>query len=512
VGQFVLEHWIGRNTSRKFSPDEERKIIMDDMNRYFQNLSNEEKETSIKIQREWNMKLLHSATKEKGILAVASACCGIEAVRPVEKYVHRYYGWRRSQCMSLLAVLAWIDDYSATGFLIKTAERFRTPTIRKEAEKLMKELAARKGWTLNELSDRILPTGGFDVDGKQMIEIGDRKIMVSVDDAMKIHLYNEDGEEIQYLPTSQAEVEDESEKEGNRLLSFSKKAVKAVKKREPERLYEAMCTQRTWRFDEWDRYLNRHPIMTHFCQRVVWSVFQEETVTHGEKKGNTFEGKQLGRGEDADDGKTLNSIESFRPLPDHSLIDHQGNEVELPDNIKIRVAHTITLTPDEKAKWIHHMKDQKIKPLLKQFPPHSYVLPDMMKNETIITDFKGHVITGYTVERVTKKLGYVPGPKEGTFYNNYVKKLSGAGLEIHLIFSGLEVDLLDENTAIIGLSFARTSTEWESEENFERRFLPLGSINPILIAEGYEHLKTIAKKGDGFDADWKLKYNPLSLD
>src|SRR5699024_3202353 len=107
-----------------------------------------------------------SAVAEKGILAVAGACCGEAAVGPVREYLKQWYGYRAAQCKALIAMLSSIDHPGAIQYLLSIANRFRTKGIREEAEKYVRLLAERKGWTLDELADRTMPTAGLDDRGQ----------------------------------------------------------------------------------------------------------------------------------------------------------------------------------------------------------------------------------------------------------------------------------------------------------------------------------------------------------
>src|SRR6185503_12571982 len=92
-----------------------------------------------------------------------------------------------------------------------------------------------------------------------------------------------------------------------------------------DRLYEAMCTQRTWPFDDWNTYLNRHPIARHHCQRLIWAVVRDEKV-----------------------------ITLFRPLADGSLTDVDDAPVTLNGEDQIRVAHECQVTPGQSLAWRQH--------------------------------------------------------------------------------------------------------------------------------------------------------------
>ena len=83
----------------------------------------------------------------------------------VHRYVKQWYGHRAAQCKALLQVLAWIDHPSATQVVLSVANRFRTKGIQEEALRLCQLLAERKGWTMDELADRTIPTAGLDETG-----------------------------------------------------------------------------------------------------------------------------------------------------------------------------------------------------------------------------------------------------------------------------------------------------------------------------------------------------------
>ena len=479
LGQFVLDAWIKRDTSPKYSPDEEEEFIRGLINQYYPSVSPSDYEKYAQEMRDWQKLtgLLAGATKEKGILAVAAACCSGEAARAVKGYLDTYYGWRAAQCKTLLTMLSWVEDYNAVNFLLKTSERFRTPSIRKEAETQVKALAERKGWTLDELTDRTLPTGGFDQNRELELDFGFRKLTAKVTPDMKITLYKEDGKTLKTLSGSGTGGSDELAGQAKKAFTAAKKAVREVKKREKERLYEAMCTQRSWRFEDWNHFLNRHPIMGYLCQKVVWTLYENE--------------------------ESERACASFRPLEDYTLTTTADEELSPEPDTIVRVAHTATLSVDDIKAWKQHFRDYTIAPLFNQFPRGFYSLPEELKEATSLLEFQGYVINGLVLNRMAKRLGYVQGYREDAFFDNYVKNLVGSGLEIHLRFTGTEVYMLDEVVALKELFVARAPGEGESQWSVENRELPLGQVSPILLSEIWHHLKQIAEKGEGFDPEWE---------
>ncbi|HEY9662124.1 MAG TPA: HEAT repeat domain-containing protein [Allocoleopsis sp.] len=93
-----------------------------------------------------------SAVKEKGILSVAGACGGAAMVPVINHYLKTYFGKRLSQCLALLQMLTWSDDFAAIQLLLTIATRFRTQKIQQAAQQGVQQLAERQGWTLTDVS------------------------------------------------------------------------------------------------------------------------------------------------------------------------------------------------------------------------------------------------------------------------------------------------------------------------------------------------------------------------
>jgi hypothetical protein len=115
-----------------------------------------------------------SAIDAKGVLAVAAACCGRDAASTAARYLKEYYGTRAAQGKALIAMLAWTEHASATQLMLSVGNRFRTKSFQDEAMRQAEALAERKGWTVNDLSDRTIPSAGFDESGAMELRFGER--------------------------------------------------------------------------------------------------------------------------------------------------------------------------------------------------------------------------------------------------------------------------------------------------------------------------------------------------
>src|SRR5262249_43639926 len=211
-----------------------------------------------------------SAVASKGILSVVGACAGAAAAPVVGRYLKQWYGMRAAQCRALLQMLVWIEHKTATQLLLAVGSRFRTKSIQEEANKQATALAERKGWTVAELADRTIPSAGLDDDGVLVLDFGPRQFTAKLNEDLEFVLTYPDGKPIKSPPEPRKDDDEAKATETKKFYSAAKKELKSVVGLQRDRLYEAMCTQRMWPFEDWNTYLNRHPIARHHCQRLVW--------------------------------------------------------------------------------------------------------------------------------------------------------------------------------------------------------------------------------------------------
>jgi hypothetical protein len=497
-GESVLRAWLERDLRPKHTPAEARALAKQQAAQlhqvyqqslqwyqqqgqappqsYLQNLSQLEE-----YQYQILIKSADSAVAEKGLLAVAGACCGDAAVLPVQKYLKEWYGYRAAQCKALIAMLSTIDRPSAIQYLLSIANRFRTKGIREEAEKYVRLLAERKNWTLDELADRTMSTAGFDDEGQLVLDFGPRQFTARVNTELEAILYDGDGKPLKALPAPRKDDNEELAKAAKKAFSAAKAELKQFAGLQKTRLYEAMCTQRTWPAADWKQYLLEHPLLRFLCQRLVWAVCDGDRVTA-----------------------------TFRPLDDGTLTDAADEEVAVRDADRLRIAHECQVPADVAAAWNKHLADYDVMPLFSQFGRGVYTLPEVRQSATALDDFQGHMVEAFKLRGLATKFGYTRGPAEdGGWFYEYQKLFPGLGLEVHLGFSGN--GLPEENRTV-----ALTSLTFRQPRSRDEQYSPLGdggglSLNEIpavLVAECYNDLRAIAATGTGFDPEWEQKaYN-----
>ena len=394
-------------------------------------------------------------TEDKGILALAAACGPTDVVDRIRSYVNQWYGYRAAQCRALIQVLAWIDHPEAVAFLLDVAKRFRTATIRQEAETQVRKLAERKGTTLADLAEQSLPDAGFDTEGKLILDFGPRQFIARLDDDAELILEDQSGREIDSLPAPGKADNAELAATAKKRLTEVKKELKAIRKRVVERLYEAMCTERSWKFADWQRTLLGHPIAGRLCSRVVWTI-KEAT------------------------GTAL----MFRPLEDGTLTDLDDNEVQPAADATVKIAHRLTLTYKTGARWAVHMADFDIDPLLPQFARSVFRLPKESRSATKWPLPLTQPLAVPPLTRQARGLGYDPAAfrlQDGG--DHFIKHFPAAGLRAEIKIGDFDAK---EHATRLDLSFRSAGTGKDSGSSTRPRAVRRDP--PVLLSECHADL------------------------
>jgi HEAT repeat protein len=497
--QFVLRAWIGHDTKTP-SHEEATAAAMKEADtlwnrygqqKYFSDMYKGSKDNLYReILAKRSSQCLGSAIDQKGMLALVAAAGDRECVKLCESYIRNWFGQRAAQCKALVEVLAWMPHPNAVQVLLSIGNRFRTKSIRDAAAGHVQELAERQGWTLDELADRTIPEAGFtretDDEGRPIgdeatlvLDFGPRTFTVKLDDDLEPIIATDEGKTVKNLPAPGKNDDAEKAKAAKKSFSDAKKSVKEIVKRQSERLYEALCTQRTWKFDDWKRYLAQHPIVGRLCSRVVWANFTKN-------------------------GDAEKFAGCFRLLEDGTLTNEKDDEVHVEPDAIVRLAHTCNVPTEVEPGWIQHLADYDVEPLFDQFDRPTYTLPEEKRKETSIADFEGYQITTFKLRGKATKLGYIRGTAEdGGVFTTYRKPFSSLGLEAVINFTGSMLPEQEMPASLMSLEFHRVSKE--SSGGFWGQGLALGKIPPVLLSEAYNDMKRIAAEGSGHDPKWKDK-------
>lgn len=415
-----------------------------------------------------------SAVSSKGVLAVAGACVASGAAPVVNRYLKEWYGQRAAQCRAMLQMLSWVEHRTATQLLLAVGSRFRTKSIQEEAHAQAQALAERKGWTVAELADRTIPSAGLDENGVMTIDYGPRKFTATLDENLEFVLADAEGKPLKALPDPRKDDDEALATEAKKMYSAAKKELKSVLNMQRERLYEAMCTQRTWPYEDWSLYLNRHPIVRHHCQRLVWAIIRDNKA-----------------------------VQLFRPLADGSLTNASDDPVIPAEGDQVRVAHECQITPEQSQAWRQHLKDYNVEVLFEQFGRTNFTLSEANRNEADINEFKGHLLETFKLRGRATKLGYTRGQaQDGGWFFDYHKRFPTLGIEAVIEFTGNGLPEENRTVALTLLHFDRVGEEG-SDEGSEKMLL--SEVPSVLLSECWNDMRAIAAEGPGFDPAWEKK-------
>ncbi|GAA0595802.1 DUF4132 domain-containing protein [Kribbella sandramycini] len=402
-----------------------------------------------------------SAIGSKGVLAVVAACAGADVVPVAGGYLKYWYGTRSAQCKALVVMLGWIEQASATQLVLSVASRFRTKGIQEEAVQQAAALAERRGWSLDELADRTVPYAGFDETGRIELSYGDRAFTAEVAPDLTVALADETGQPLKALPAPRQSDDADAAAAAKKTLGAAKRELKALVQAQTTRLYEAMCTGRSWLAADWQLYLNGHPILRRLSQRLTWIA----------------------------DGARV-----FRPLDDGTLTTVDDDPIELAPDAVITLAHDTLLTSDAVQAWQEHFTDYELVPLFQQFGRGSYLLPPEKTTDKALHDFEGHLVEAFALRSRAGKLGYLRGETgDGGWFYSYEKRLPAIGLTVELGFTG---NLLPEENKTVALTELAVRGRGHQA-------LRLSDVPQVLLSEAYNDLRQLAADGSGFDPAWQ---------
>lgn len=411
-----------------------------------------------------------SAIASKGVLAVVAAAGGARVAAPVGRYLKDWFGSRAAQGKALIAVLAWVDHPSAIQLMLSIGNRFRTKSFQEEAMKQAEALAERRGWTIDQLADRTMPSAGFDENRVLELSYGSRIFTAHLQSDLSVELRNPDGKKIASLPEPRVDDDAEAAKAAKKTLSAAKKELKTISTLQADRLYEAMCTGRDWSASDWTTFLLPHPVVRLLLQRLLWI--------------------EVG----ADGSERL-----FRPLDDGTLTDVEDEPLTLRADARIGLAHDSRLDAARIAAWQQHLVDYEVKPLFQQLGKGTFQLPKEKARDTQIVDFRGHLLESFALRGRATKLGYVRGQSEdaGWFFT-YEKRFPTLGITAVITFTGNPLPETNRTVALDTLGFRRKVGDRHED-------MALGDVPAVLLSECWQDVRMCAAEGTGFDPDWEKK-------
>ncbi|MBI1206563.1 MAG: DUF4132 domain-containing protein [Azospirillum sp.] len=481
LGSLVLKSWLAEDR-RTMDPTQAAAKAAEDTERAYRfprTCPDEPREVyQERLTRRFLGVMVSTGMASKGLLGLAALTCGPEAVGIARPVLKAYDGGRRAQILALLNMLSRISHPTAIQLVLATATRHSVRTVQEEAQALVEQIAEERGWSADELADRTIPTAGLDEDGTLNLDFGSSRFVGRLTPQLALALETAEGKPLKSLPEPRKADDPELAKAAKARFAQARKDVKLTVELQTARLYEAMCLGKSWRFDDWERDLNRHPIAGRLVQRLVWQ-------SNGGAGG----------------------LRLFRPLEDGSLSDADDKTIVLSADDRLWLAHGAMLEEVVRRTWQQHLADYEVRKPFEQFgrvPLPAAFGPEVLGAETVISDFVGAVMTDLTVRATMNRLGYKAGPNvDGGGVVNYVKPFRSLGVSASIFISGHNAVISKDEELMVAIkegAFIAPDLSYPSPEDG----LPLAGVPAMLRAELYADLHDAAAAGTMM-ADWKKR-------
>ena len=377
-----------------------------------------------------------------------------------------------AQALALLgtdAALMVVDSLS-------TRFRSKNKNIGKAASEAFADAAERRGVTVEELGDLVVPWLGFEPGKPRVITAGRTEIEARITADFKLAFRDKaTGKSVAKLP---ATVGAEVQAEFKELAATLKEAVKA----QLLRMETLLVRQYRWPVARWRELYQGHPLLRPFTERLVWGWRGEDGVL----------------------------ALAFRALDDGSFTDAADETVTLPDHGTIALVHPLELEDDARAAWVQHLVDYKVEPPLPQIDRTVIRVKEDDRGVRLGKQVQDTSLNAMTFRGRAEKLGWTRGSvADAGCVTAYRKIYSGAGVEAFLVLDGMYIGIgMDDTIKLQDFFFVESGavevgsyTYDEPSKEDDPRLIPFGDVPAIPFSETLGDLAKISGKSLDGSAD-----------
>ncbi|WP_165224176.1 DUF4132 domain-containing protein [Aquisphaera insulae] len=374
-----------------------------------------------------------------------------------------------------LDALAMLGTDAALAIVDSLALRYRTKNkqVAAAAAEAFMAAAARKGVSVDELGDRVVPWLGFEPGKPRTLDIAGKLYQVQVGLDGKLGYRDvEKNRKIASLPKSTP---------GEILAGLKAEAVmlKDVIKGQLARLENLLVVQHRWQVARWQELFLNHPVLIPFGVRLVWGVYDAAGRLDG----------------------------TFQALEDRSLTTAGDLPFELADEPgrSVGMVHPLELDRETLHAWRTHMADFEIAPPFPQLDRPVVTVRDDDLETRVSRSLQGTSLNAMTFRGRAERLGWTRGAVgDGGFVEDYRKTFSLTRLVVFLGIQGLYMGISrDESITLDDFCFVQREgadvpayVSDRPNDASDPRLIPFRAVPPIVFSEVMADLAKIAGKSD----------------
>lgn len=316
--------------------------------------------------------------------------------------------------------------------------------------------AEELGITPYDLADSIIPDFGFEGLFREF-EAGGESYRAFINTDFKIVFLNEDNRLMKSPPKT---ISKELAEEFKEIT----KEIRDIVKSQSSRLEQYLVIQRKWEAEKWQAFFLNNPVMFAYAVRLIWGAYE----TNGQLQF------------------------TFRCEQDQTLMNEEGDEIELEEHLHIGMVHPISLTQESIEYWNGNLYDADIEPIFPQLKRKLVTLPETEKHLKISSEFKGVKFNGYSFVGKMDKLGWYRGSVvDAGWISSFYKDFSELGITAIITQQGdISVGYLEGNAELNELMFVKRgnvtfgSYVYDEPSNInDKRLIAFGELPPIVYSE-----------------------------
>jgi hypothetical protein len=360
-----------------------------------------------------------------------------------------------------LDVLAAIGSDVALMHLNGIAQKLKFKGLQEKAREKIAAVAEARGFTTDELGDRLVPDLGLDERGSLALDFGPRRFTVGFDEHLRPFVRDQEGKPLSDLPKPNKSDDAEPAQAAQALWKALKKDVKTLAAQQILRLELGMCARRRWRADVFRLFLVEHPLLQHLVRRLLWSTYGADGALSG----------------------------TFRVAEDGSYSNVDDETLALPDDASVGVAHALELSDELAGRWAQLFGDYEILQPFKQLGRDAHVITDAEKDAKALTRLSGITVPTGKVMGLQAR-GWRLGVAQDAGIVGWVEKPFADGLCAALflepgIYLGAVADSPEQKLG------AATLWRGQSVWGDEAGDTPLGQLDPIVFSELVRDLEAL---------------------
>ncbi len=350
------------------------------------------------------------------------------------------------------------------------AQKVQFKGLKQKAMECMEHIARERGFTRQELEDRIVPDCGLNERGQRVFDFGPRKFSFVLSGELKAMVQDEDGKVKADLPKPNSKDDGDKAQKAVADWKLLKQQIKEIAKVQGIRLEQAMVTGRRWNVSDFQNLLVKHPLMINIVRLLVWGSFDMEGILQ----------------------------RTFRITEDQTLADENDKLLALEEHADIGIVHPLHMSAELRAQWGEMLSDYNIIAPFPQLARAIYHLDQSEITGTEITRFAEKIVPAISIVSTLEKQGWERGPVgDGGSFNEHLKYFPDADItaiaEYDYIIVGMIMDSHAQDIKRCHFERGRATESSRFYSNSEA-MVPLEFVDSIVISEVLADLTALTAK------------------